>query len=528
MHRHSTELVEALRSPAAYPWQPDRVDLIETHVSWVYLAGDRVVKVKRPVRYEFVDHRAVGRRRHSCQEEVRLNRRLSEGVYLGTVPITREGTAFRVGGSGRPVEWATLMRRLPAERMLDVLIGAGNAPENLAAVLAERLIPFHRDSAAPCGTLDHDPDRSTAVVIENLAELRPFAGHRLGRRQLELVTESLVAFAKDHRALLADRVSQGWIREGHGDLRAEHICIEPAGIQVFDCVEFSPSIRCADVASDLAYLVMDLRRLGMKQAASDLVTRYRESGIELPDPLLRFYQAHRALVRAKIACLRMRGGVQSHPSASREASRYLELAAGVALTFRPFLVVMTGLSGTGKSTVAEALSRSSDALLVSSDVVRKQLAEISGPASGAYGEGIYAPEWTRQTYEELLRIGGETVASGRPVILDASFLDHAWRVRATTLGQNLGVPVFVVETVADPEIAEWRILARAERGGSASDASVDIYRHQRTMYRADKPGNLAGARWIRVETDRDATDAVGSVLAALVESGAVRPRIAMA
>jgi uncharacterized protein len=192
------------------------------------------------------------------------------------------------------------------------------------------------------------------------------------------------------------------------------------------------------------------------------------------------------------------------------------------------LVVMTGLSGTGKSTVAEALARSSDALLVSSEVVRKQLANITEPTSAAFAEGIYSPEWTRQTYEELLHIGAETLASGRPVILDASFLDPTWRVRATTLGQNLGVPVLVVETVADPEIAESRIRARAACGASASDASVEIYRRQRTMYWTDKPGDQAGAVWIRIETDRDSTDAAVSALAALAEMDAVTPRVPMA
>jgi aminoglycoside phosphotransferase family enzyme/predicted kinase len=527
MRNRSADLVEALRKPGAYPWRPDRVDVIETHVSWVFLAGNRVVKVKRPVRYPFVDHRTVEQRHHSCAEEVRLNRRLTTGVYLGVVPITRSGAGFEVDGRGDPVEWATLMRRLLADRMLDVMIAANTVPPDLASLLAAVLIPFHCERASRCGE-EGSPSVSslTAVITDNLDELRRFAGALLGPTHLALIDEAMRAFVGDQDSLLARRVADGWVRDGHGDLRAEHVCLEPSGdVQVFDCVEFSPAIRCADVASDLAFLLMDLDRLGVGSVATDLIDRYRDAGVELPGSLLRFYRAHRALVRAKVAGIGGRGAPQQHPDLAREATIHLELASAAALTFRPFLIAMTGLSGTGKSTVAASLARATGAHLFASDVVRKQLAGVSGPSPAAWGEGLYADAWTERTYGALLRAAEESLQGGNPVILDASFLASAWRERAAAVAAHAGVPFLLVETVCDPAITQARIEARAARGRSASDATVDIYRHQQSGAAQSVPAVPGGAIPVRIDTGRIDEHGTDRVLAALREAAALTPRI---
>ncbi|HET8523150.1 MAG TPA: hypothetical protein VFL82_07950, partial [Thermomicrobiales bacterium] len=293
-------LVAALRHPRAYPWCPSTVELIETHVSWVFLAGDYVVKIKRPVAYDFVDHTTLAARHQSCLDEVRLNRRLTTNVYLDAAPIVHDGAAYRVNGTGTPVEWATLMRRLPADRMLDAMIAAETAPPDVADRLADRLIPFHRDLAPFRGMPPAESaGRLATVLTDNLDELRPFAGSLVAPAQLALIDTSMRDFLDRNRELLAQRVADGWIREGHGDLRAEHICVEPDGqLQIFDCIEFNVALRRADVASDIAFLLMDLSRLGAGTAASALAARYRAAGIDLPPPLLNVYRAHRALVRA--------------------------------------------------------------------------------------------------------------------------------------------------------------------------------------------------------------------------------------
>ena len=222
-------MVAALLKPEAYPWQPAAVELIETHVSWVFMAGDRVVKIKRPVVYPFVDFRDLASRRISCQDEVRLNRRLSDDVYLDVVPIVQTGEGLRVGGAGEPVEWATLMRRLPAAGMLDAMLRSGEAPADLGGRLAATLVSFHRDRCSSCGTAPGIADAAAQVVIDNLDELEPFAATFRGARQFDLIVTAMRRFVAEQRAFLQRRAAAGWIREGHGDLRCEHICLEPGG-----------------------------------------------------------------------------------------------------------------------------------------------------------------------------------------------------------------------------------------------------------------------------------------------------------
>jgi aminoglycoside phosphotransferase family enzyme/predicted kinase len=524
-----TALVEGLLHSEAYPWRPAAVELVETHVSWVFLSGDRVVKVKKPVSYGFVDHTTLESRRRSCEDEVRLNRRLTDGVYLGVVPIVRGAAGYRVDAKGTPVEWATLMRRLPAEGMLDALLAAGESLPHLDGRLAERLIPFHRNGAAFCeGPADEVAAAASAVVTENLTELEPFASEPLGPAQLGLVAEALRGFIAESRDILHDRAASGWIREGHGDLRVEHVCLEGSGeIQIFDCVEFSRSLRCADVASDLAFLLMDLERLGAQEAAGTLVARYQTAGVDLPDALLRFYKAHRALVRAKVACLRRRAraDVAERAGLVADAADYLDLATAAAVTVRPALIAMTGLSGTGKSTVAAALARALDAPIFASDVVRKELSGEASPAPMAWEQGLYAPERVEATYERLIGLATQALAAGHTAILDATFLEGKRRKRLAAVSRSAGVPLVLVETVCEEEAAVGRILMRARRGDSRSDATVEVYRRQRAAALASPPPVPSGAVHVLVETDAGGPVDLDPVLAALRGKAIIAARV---
>lgn len=527
--KDEVSLIDGLLRPEAYPWRPAAVELVETHVSWVFLAGDRVVKVKKPVSYGFVDHTALESRRRSCEEEVRLNNRLTDGVYLGVVPILRGPAGYRVGGEGTPVEWATLMRRLPAEGMLDALLAVGETPPHLGERLADRLIPFHRDAAIRCeGSAEEVAAAASTVVAENLTELEPFAADPLGPVQLGLVAQALRDFLAERGDLLHDRAAEGWVREGHGDLRVEHVCLEESGeMQIFDCVEFSRALRCADVASDLAFLLMDLDRLGAQEAAAVLVARYRAAGMDLPDTLLRFYKAHRALVRAKVACLRRCASADAatRVGLAAEAADYLDLATAAAVTVRPALIAMSGLSGTGKSTVAAALARALDAHVFASDVVRKELAGQTGSTATAWEHGLYAPERVEATYERLWELSTRTLAAGRATILDATFLDGKRRERLAAVARAAGVPLVLVETVCKEETALGRILTRARRGDSRSDATVEVYRRQRAAALASPPPVPPGAVHVLVNTDTGGPVDLDPALAALLREAIIAARV---
>lgn len=513
------EFVQDLMQGDAYPWHPAEVELIETHISWVFLAGDRVVKVKRPVDLGFVDFTDIRQRYAACQDEVRLNRRLSNGVYLGVVPITKSNGRHRVDGEGDQVEWATLMRRLPADRMLDALVARKAVPEHAADLLAEKLIPFHRDQAPVC---ENFVTKALAVVTENLDQLREVAEGVIELEQLALVDFGMRSFIDQERATLARRAAT-LVREGHGDLRAEHICFEANGsVQIFDCVEFSREIRCADVASDIAFLLMDLRRLGEPGLARDILQRYQAAGVDLPDGIVRFYIAHRALVRAKVACLEIRvvdsDRRQSHVA---EAVDYMHLATASALPARSVIVAVTGLSGTGKSTVAAALARALDAPVHASDVVRKELAEIppEARATAAWQQGIYSAEWSSRTYERLRELARGDVSAGRPTVLDATFLDGSERQRLADLAAEERVPLVLVEIGCDEETALRRIRARAEQSGTISDATEEIYLRQRERLAREPVPVPRGAIHLIVDTTPDGPVNIAPVLRQMLRGG---------
>jgi aminoglycoside phosphotransferase family enzyme/predicted kinase len=518
------DIVRDLLRAEAYPWRPATVELIETHISWVFLAGDRVVKVKRPVVFPFVDHASLTRRRQSCHDEVRLNRRLTDGVYLDVVPIVASpiDNRLEVDGPGTAVEWATLMRRLPAAAMLDALLAAGAAPADLAERLAARLIPFHRDVAARCeGEPTAVAAAMTRIVTDNLVELAPFAGAPLSAIQLGLVSAAMDRFVRERDAFLRERAGTGWIREGHGDLRAEHICLErDSPVQIFDCVEFNRDVRCADVASDLVYLLMDLTRLGARQAAATLLARYRDAEIALPDDLLRFYGAHRALVRTKIAGIGWStADGEARDALAAESADYLQMAMAQALSVRSTLIVMTGLSGTGKSTVAVPLARSLDITRIATDEVRKELTGESGLTAGAWRQGLYAPDQTEATYDALFTRAGALLAAGQGALLDGTFLDSRLRERAASLAAAHGVPLVLIETNCDDAVAVGRLEAREARRQSPSDATVAIYRRQRAAVAAEPLVIPDGALHIRIDTTPEGPVDLGPALTAMREAG---------
>lgn len=526
----TVSLVRDLQRPEAYPWQPRQVEFIETHVSWVFLAGDRVVKVKRPVVFPFVDHQRQEDRHQSCQDEVRLNQRLTDGVYLGVVPIRQTRGGYRVDpdGDAPVVEHATLMRRLPADRMLDVLLRNGQAPADLAHRLAERLIPFHLALAPVCaGEPELVAEAATAIVRDNLDEAEQFAGKPLGSRQLSLVATAMRRFIAENGDLLVQRAREDWVREGHGDLRAEHVCLEEDGqAQIFDCVEFNRDVRCADVASDLAYMLMDLRRLGAPEAADELLARYRAAGLDLPQPLIQLYMAHRALVRGKIAGIAFTSATgDDRYFRAEKAAGYLDMASAAVLNVTPVLIAMTGLSGTGKSSVAQRLARALGLRLFSSDVVRKELVGVKGAAPSGWGEGIYASDLTEATYARLGEFASEALGSGAGVVLDATFRNAAQRLALANVARRHGVPLAFIEVTCDEEVVARRLAERVRRGDSVSDATIETYRRQRQQWEASPPPIPEGAVTLRVDTSRDLPPDLDEVYEALRQARLIHNQV---
>ena len=487
-------LVRALADPAFYPHRPPRVEHVQTHISHVFLAGPYVYKLKKAVRFPFVDASTAARRGSLCEEELRLNWRLAVPIYLGVLPVTRERDGrLALGGNGAVVDRVVWMRRLPAERMLDRLVEDGAADAGMLGRLARLLADFHaRAPDGPAVAAHATPEAVLGAWRQVLALAAPLVGGALPVATHSILASFGPAFLAQHDPLLRRRHAAGHrIREGHGDLRAEHVCIidtpVPAapphapiapGIYVVDCVEFSHALRCNDVASEVAFLTMDLERLGRPDLAGAFVDAYvAASGDRELRTLLPFYCVYRACVRGAVEGLKaaepeVKSG--DRLAAVARARQYFALALRYAWRAQgPAVIACCGLSGSGKSALAAALAEATGFVHLSSDLIRRQGAPCGSPAP--YGTGLYAPAARAAVYARLCDEAEEALAAGRGVVADASFIRSGDRHAIAAAAARRGRPALFLDCQADPETIRRRLDARS---GGPSDARWTTYLEQ--------------------------------------------------
>lgn len=514
------QLIRDLLSPSAYPWPVESVRHLETHISRLFFAGDRVIKLKRPVDYGFVDHRTLESRRQSCRDEIRLNRRLSDDIYLSCEPVTLVDGAARLGGGDEPVEWATVMRRLPAEAMLDVQLERGSRPDALAERLANRLIPFHQRIERCAGDPGEQAGNAERILRENLDEIAELRSDVVFAREFSAVRNAMLHFLDTNPTAIQERAMAGWIREGHGDLKCEHVTLDPPGaLQIYDCVEFSIDIRCADVASDLAFLLLDLERLNAADVAAELVRRYREAGIDLPDSMLTLYRAHRALVRVKVGALTTKNASDEEPAvaAARDTAFWLHRATAAVFATRPMIVAMSGFSGTGKSVVAASIADALNAPVLATDRLRRET--TTAPDR-------YDPANRLAVYRLMIERARALLAAGRPVILDGAFLRAEERELAARLAMELATPLYFVHVVAEPDVVEQRIRSRAEQPGqTTSEATIEVLRAQRAGAEAAPVSWPSPGAVVTIDTTSDTPASLDSLLSELGAHSLTSPRI---
>lgn len=516
-------LIAAMARPEFYPERPERVEFIQTHISYVFLTDKYVYKVKKAVRFPFIDCTTLERRRLLCHEELRLNRRLAPTVYLDVLPILRTPAGFEVGASSDSaaqdaVEYAVHMRRMPQERMLDQMVQRHEAlPQDLRTI-AQRIAEFHFRAAAANAWMYGSAAAVHKLICGNLAEAAQFAGKIFDPADLDAIDTYNRSFIETNWELLNRRARGGRVREGHGDLRCEHICMDTQPL-VFDCVEFSERLRYGDVASEVAFLAMDLDRLTAPELSAELIEAYATaSGDHELAILLPFYQCYRAVVRAKVDALKSMAA--EVPESERLRARdsaldYLALARRYLNPIEPAMVVVFGLAGTGKSTLARALSRRLGFDLISSDVIRKQLAGISptSRAGAEYGSGIYRENFTRRTYLTMLAEAEARLRKSRGVILDATFRHADERRLVVEIAARAGIRVLFVECRVPAEVALARIAERERRDGEVSDANAAIYSRQVQDFEA--PDEIPEESRLAVDTSADFDRAVAAVIRAL-------------
>ena len=477
------ELVSAMLEPGFYPDRPGSVELRETHISWVFLAGELAYKVKKPLVLPFLDYGSLERRREMCQEEVRLNRRLAPEIYRRVVSIVRDGDGYALAeeGAQEASEYAVEMRRVDEERSLAALAGRDELePAQLAAV-AELLARFHAEApVAPSGTGGFDD--LVATLEENLQTLRETAAPVFGERRLDSAERFTRGFLVARRQSIERRAGEGLVRDGHGDLRAEHVIVpSPGEVYVYDCVEFDPSLRRIDVANDVAFLVMDLAALGAEEAGFSLIDAYRRAGGDPgDDALLSFFASYRAWVRAKVAALRARELAEGDPESSEQEERARALfRLGHRLAWRarrPLALVVCGVAASGKSTLAREVADLSGWEHLSSDLVRKRIAGLA-PTERARPEH-YSREFTESTYRELGEAAGAALERGEGVIVDATFhRRHQRDAFRDGLGER-SAPLLFVQCRASEEVLLERSGVREGERDRVSDADAEVVRRQ--------------------------------------------------
>ncbi len=447
----------------------------ETHSGVVFFTGDRAYKLKKPLDLGFLDYRSREAREAACHREVELNRRLAPDVYLGVADVS--------GPDGEPCDHLVVMRRLPAQRRLSTLAATGQPVGEDLRRLARLMAAFHaRADTSAAIEAAAGRDALAGRWEANAAEMARFTGPLFDAAIAGWVLTLARQYLAGRDVLFSARLAAGRARDGHGDLLADDIFCLDDGPRVLDCLEFDDALRWGDVLADVAFLAMDLERLGRADLAADFLAAYREfAGDNWPESLAHHHIAYRAQVRAKVAALAWEqadAGSRAQEQAARDARHLLDLAAWHLAAGRVRLVVVGGLPGTGKSTLASRLGEVLDAVVLRSDEVRKQLAgfDPARPAPAPFGQGLYRPEMTEATYGELLRRARVALSGGRSVIADASWHDPAWRVAARTLATQASADLAELRCELPIEAIVERVDGRAAAGGDASDATVTLVR----------------------------------------------------
>ena len=474
-------LIEHLKQPGVYPHPVDQVALLETHISAVLLAGEYAYKLKKPYNLGFLDFTTLEARKYYCEEEQRLNQRLAPDLYLGVVPITGSVDAPQWGGTGAPIEYAVKMRRFPQQALLSNVLARNELQPAQLDALACRIAAFHH--AVPAATMElayGQPDTVHASARQNFAQIEPLLTNDAQCAQLARLAQTTEALFTADATLFLQRKRDGFVRECHGDLHLGNMILLEGEIVPFDCIEFNADFRWIDVMSEIAFLVMDLASRGRPDLGFRFLNAYLEQTGDFAGlKVLRYYLMFRAVVRAKVAAIRATQGetpLTVRTQAWAEYQHYLDWAERMSQPQPPLLILMRGVSGSGKSTVARELAAHLPAINVRSDVERKRLfglAPLAQSKSGL-GSGLYTADATQRTYARLKEIAQLVLDAGFSVVLDATFLKHSQRA----MFEAMGKPFLILACEAPNEVLRARVAQRQAAQTDAAEADLAVLEKQ--------------------------------------------------
>ncbi len=515
------KLLPFLLNPRSYPHRPRTVRLVQTHASFVFIAPPFVYKVKKPVDFGFLNFSTLEKRRHFCEREVTLNRRLCPDVYLGTVPISVRNGRFTFGDEGKVVEYAVRMRKLADGRFLDQLVARGKIGPAVLNRIARVLKKFY-EAQHPTEEIESwgRIDRLCISTDENFRQTREFIGHTISRGAFETIRFFTGRFYSRNRRLLASRIKDRCIRDCHGDLHLEHIHVAPRALHIYDCIEFNDRFRYVDVANDAAFLAMDLDYEGRPDLSRHFAKRMASAlGDRSMPRLMDFYKCYRAYVRGKVESLH--SVAHAAPEAERDTSaerarRYFRLALQYAISgSEPLVLVVMGRIASGKSTLAHAIGAELGWEVFSSDSVRKKMAgfPLYERSSAAARKRLYSAAMTAKTYGHLLASAAAQIKAGQSVILDATFASPAHRKLLANRLEKHGIRWRTIEAHASNTTVKKRLRARERRSDEISDARLDDFAALTHLY--EPPAELPASQCAKIRTDGTLASTVMKALESL-------------
>jgi aminoglycoside phosphotransferase family enzyme/predicted kinase len=481
-----------LLEPDAYPHPAGRVEVIETHLAWIFLAGHFAYKVKRPVRLPFVDQRSLDKRAFLCAEELRLNRRFAPDLYMEVVKIVNVGGAPRIGSQGSVLDFAVRMRKFDRSQQLDRLLASGSIAAEELEAFGERVAVQHEKlprsgEAQPWGW----PAAVRRIHSENASQCEAALSSRFGIEYAAGPIAALMAQRLEALgALMTVRIAEGAVRECHGDLHSRNIVRHEGRLTAYDCLEFEPEFRWIDVAEEVAFLTVDLEARGHPHHAHAFLSGWlTHSGDYVACRLINLYEAHHALVRAKVIALSPDDSGDSDQVSLERVEACLAAARSALNRKNPTLIVISGLSGSGKTTLARKLAKELPAVHLRSDIERKRLAGFAPRVSSqsSLGGGLYSAEQSARVYERLQACAFASLTGGFNTIVDATFNLRAERQRFRELADRAGMKLMFLRCHAPVEILRSRIRHRAARGDDASEATLDVLDWQLARAEAVNP-----------------------------------------
>jgi len=507
--KQQTTLIARLQEPGRFDHPTPDFELIETHISWVILTGDYAYKLKKAVDFGFLDYSTLAKRKAQCEEELRLNRRTAAELYLEVVAVGGTPEQPRIGQQPA-IEYMVKMRRFPQQALLSQQLKNGNVSKEMITLLASSIADFHAtidiaDEKLPYGT----PESVWFPVDENFEQIRErISDSTLLQRLADIEQESRNRFERI-RPLLEQRKAGGAIRDCHGDLHLNNIVLLNAKPLLFDCIEFNPTLRIIDTISEVAFLVMDLEEHGRTELANLFLNHYLQCGGDYKSvSLLRFYLCYRAMVRAKVATLRLdQPGLlaEEEQQVHNNFANYLQLAERYSEPQRPRLIITHGLSGSGKTTITTELMQRIGAVRIRSDIERKRLFGLAADSDSgsSLGSNIYTAAASRQTYEWLAELAEAILDGGYSVIIDATFLRAGERENFRQLARHHSTPFTILSFELNAETLRQRVANRVLEGSDASEAGVRVLEAQLASFTPLSTDDLIDTIICTTGTDSD-------------------------